>query len=90
MPAEAARDSAGEEGGEHRAEQNGDTPDELSEPDTSTMPPECLPDSWETMAEVAGGHKSVHEAAGGIPRLFQAKIAKRASASHMTGLGHDR
>lgn len=65
VSAEAAQDSAGDEAGEHQVEQNGGTPDELSEPDTSTVAPEGLPDSWETMAEDAGGHESAHELAGG-------------------------
>jgi hypothetical protein len=75
VSAEAAQDSAGDEDGEHQAEQNGNTPDELSEPDTSTVAPEGLPDSWETMAEDAGGHESAHESAGGISAVSQAMRA---------------
>ena len=71
VSAEAAQDSAGDEAGEHEVEQNGGTPDELSEPDTSAVAPEGLPDSWETMAEDAGGHESAHESAGGIAGLHE-------------------
>ena len=60
VPAEAA--SAGDDN--HDTEHNSTASGGMHESEESADEPELLPDSWETMAEEAAGHKSVQQSAG--------------------------